>query len=215
MLEIYCGVPGSGKSSMAAWLALKQFKYNTKLKKKQKRPFPFNVFARNKSPLNVFSNTPIIGSYKIDSQDIGRVHIEDALVLIDEAGIEFNNRSFKSFRKDTTAWFKLHRHYNCNVIVFSQSWEDMDKKIRDLAARIWICSKIPLLPFVVCRRVSVKIDIDDLSHKLTDKNYFVHPLLGGVKIHYVGKAWKLFDSYDAPHLEDVDFEVYHKKSAHS
>lgn len=209
MLTIYCGVPGSGKSSMAALIALKQFKKN----KKSKRPFPFNVLAR--SQLKVFSNTPIIGAYKLDSADIGRVHIEDGIVLIDEAGIEFNNRSFKSFRKDTTAWFKLHRHYNCDVYVFSQSWEDMDKKIRDLAARIYVCSKVPLLPFIITRRVSVRIDIDDLSHKLTDKNYFVHPLLGGFQIHFVGRAWRLFDSYDAPHLEDVDFEVYQQKALHS
>lgn len=197
MLSIYCGVPGSGKSSMAAYLALKQFKRNKRHPKKA---------------LGVYSNTPIVGAYELKSVDIGKVHLEDGLILIDEAGIEFNNRSFMSFPKYTSDWFKLHRHYNTNVCVFSQSWEDMDKKIRDIAAKIYICSKVPILPIVITKEVKVKIGIDENTHKLTDENYFVPFLRGGVRFHWVRKAWKLFDSYDAPRLALYDFPVYGKRN---
>ena len=50
----YFGVPGSGKTTVAAYLAKKD------LKKKR----------------NVYSNVPITGAYKISKEDIGKFLIE-------------------------------------------------------------------------------------------------------------------------------------------
>ena len=54
-------------------------------------------------------------------------------VIIDEAGIEYNNREFKDFSKKSLYFYKYHRHYQLAVDVFSQGFDDMDKKIRTLA----------------------------------------------------------------------------------
>ena len=51
-----------------------------------------------KKGLTVWSNVPITGTKKLDPKaDIGNFMICDGRVIIDEAGIEYNNRDFKKF----------------------------------------------------------------------------------------------------------------------
>ena len=72
----YFGVPGSGKTTIASWLARNELK-------------------KNKSNRKVWSNVSIKGTLKLDKSDIGKFNIYNGRLLLDEGGTEFNNRNFK------------------------------------------------------------------------------------------------------------------------
>lgn len=180
-IKIYFGVPGSGKTTLAARLVLQNLKHGVK----------------------TFSNVPIKGALLYDAGTIGKIDISDGEMLIDEAGIQFNNRKFKTMPQETIEWLKLHRHYGIkNIHVFSQSYEDMDITLRRLADEIYVVKRT-LIPYVFCiRRIKVKVGIDKETHQITDMYFFqflgIHLYLG---YHY----WHMFDSWSAPDLPVVDW----------
>ena len=111
VVSVYFGVPGSGKTTFAAWLARRDLRRGG----------------------NVWSNVPLTGTFKLDvHKDIGRYLIEKGRVIIDEAGIDYNNRKFNSLSIEEIEFFKYHRHYSTAVDVFSQSHEDFDVTLRRL-----------------------------------------------------------------------------------
>lgn len=148
VVNIYFGVPGSGKTTMAAWLARRD------LRRKGK----------------VWSNVPITGTYKLDvGKDIGVHHIEKGRIIIDEAGIEYNNRNYKNLPLHQIEFFKYHRHYSTAIDVFSQSYEDMDITLRRLAQNYYVVTK-SRLPFMIkVRCIGRRIGIDDNTHQIIDE----------------------------------------------
>lgn len=148
---IYFGLPGSGKTTYAASIVAK----NRRRKRK------------------TFSNVPITGAYVVDPQnDIGKHMIEDCDLIIDEAGLEYNNRKFKSFSDEATYFFKYHRHYRVNVHIFSQGYDDMDKKLRTLASELYLVRR-SLIPFhIVLRRIRKRVGINEMTHEIVDAYAF-------------------------------------------
>lgn len=184
ILSVYFGVPGAGKTTVASWLCKKDLKHG----------------------LKVYSNVPIIGTFKLEpKQDIGIYDISDARVIIDEASIDYNNRNFKSLGQSAIKWFKLHRHYRTAIDVFSQSYDDMDITLRRLANRLYVVKKGWLPWFVHIKRIYKKIDIDGNSKQIIDAYDFV-PF--GTRIIFAPPVWKLFNSWDAPNLPIKHFELY-------
>ena len=114
-IQIFFGLIGSGKTTIAANIA----------RKAQKRH------------IRVFSNMPISNTLKFELSDLGHYDMANSIILIDEAGIDFDNRQFKSNFSDKNRlyFFKLIRHYKSSIFLFSQSWSDMDCKIRNLAQK--------------------------------------------------------------------------------
>lgn len=180
-IKIYFGVPGSGKTTLAAKIVLDNLKKG----------------------IITYSNVPIKGALLYDAADIGTIDISDGEMVIDEASIQFNNRKFKTLPQKTIEWFKLSRHYGIkNIHVFSQSYDDMDITLRRLADEIYVVKR-SLLPFTfVIRRIKVKVGIDEDTHQIMDQYFFeflgIHPYLG---YHY----WHMFDSWDAPTLPAIEW----------
>lgn len=175
-IKIYFGVPGSGKTTLAAKIVLENLKRG----------------------VITYSNVPIKGALLYDASDIGRFDISDGEMIIDEAGIQFNNRKFKSLPQETIEWFKLSRHYGIkNIHIFSQSYDDMDITLRRLADEIYTIKRT-LIPLVFCRRrIKVKVGIDNESHQIMDMYFFQFLGINAyVGYHY----WHLFDSWSAPVL---------------
>lgn len=181
-LDLYFGIPGSGKTTLAAWFSKKY--------QKKKR--------------NVFSNVDIIGNYILEPTfDLGIYEIHDSLIIIDEAGLEFNNREFKSYPKNCNFFFKYHRHYNCDVIILSQDL-DVDVKIRKLATNYYLLKK-SFIPFFITRRtIKKKIDIND-EGEIVDFHYFQFL---GRKMFFAPKVWKMFNTLDRPKLTERDFQKW-------
>lgn len=84
---------------------------------------------------NVYTNIEemeVPGVRFIDANDIGNfVPENDSLLLIDEVGLVWHARDFKSFPKETRRFFKLQRHWRTLCYCASQSY-DIDKSLRDV-----------------------------------------------------------------------------------
>lgn len=212
VLNVYFGVPGSGKTTFAAYLTKKSLKQSGLITWAQKHPGQFSVWLLGsrflKRQVPTYSNVPITGAYQLDPQtDIGNYMIAGGKVIIDEAGIEYNNRNFKAFPPDAIYWYKYHRHYECSVDVFSQSYEDMDITLRRLAQNYFVVKK-SLLPFcIVCKKIRRKVGIDDMTHQITDQYYFGLPLIGA-KWVFSPPLWKLFNSYSRRELPSKDWTMW-------
>lgn len=186
--DMYIGVPGSGKTTFAAYLVKDRRK-----KAKKKRCSDL-----------ILSNTPIKGAYKIYKSDIGQYMIQDCLLIMDEAGIDYNNRNFKTFSDDETYFYKFHRHYNVDIAMFSQDF-DVDVKLKKLATRLFIVQKSFIPGFIKRRQITKNVGIDQYTKQLIDEYRYV---LFGSKYIYAPKLWKLFDSYSHKKLPIKEWEKY-------
>lgn len=182
VLNVYFGVPGSGKTTFAAHLARKEMR--------RKRP--------------VWSNVPITGTYEIDIQrDLGKFMISDGKLIVDEAGIEHNNRSYKSMPLHQIEWYKYHRHYRMSVDVFSQSHEDMDVTLRRLAQNFFVVTK-SLIPWhIKVRPIKRYIDIDEHTKQIIDAYRFKSFL--STKRIFSPPLWKLFNTHSCKNLPVKDW----------
>lgn len=182
---LYFGLPGSGKTTVAARFAKKYYK---------------------KCP--VFANFRCRHTRQISVQDIGLYDISDGILLVDESGIDFGNRSWKggNMKPHTIQWFKLARHYNMRLLVFfSQSPEDTDVVIRRLSTCLYYCQRHGL--FIHVRRILRKVGIErttGLWGNIVDQYKFdllYHRFI------FAPLYWRMFDSWTAPQLESKDFEI--------
>ena len=181
----YFGVPGSGKTTVAAWLTKKD------LKKKK----------------NVYSNVPLKGAYKIDvKNDIGKFLIENGRLIIDEAGVELNNRNYKNMSPDEIKFYKYYRHFKVSIDVFSQSSEDADITLRRLATQYYLLKK-SLIPFCVTRRRILKrVGIDKETGQIREEYYF--QFLFGRKLIFAPSLWKMFNTESTYELPKKEFKKY-------
>lgn len=216
VVNVYFGVPGSGKTTYAAYLA-KVASHKTlayRIEQKYNRYAIVKFLFRNvRQPLDVYSNVPIIGTYNIDpKRDLGVYLVQDGKIIIDEASIEYNNRNFKSLPQDTIKFFKLHRHYHTSIDVFSQSFDDMDITLRRLAHSYFLVKKSLFPYFIKVKKIYRKVGIDENTHQIADLFNFGFPFLDDQYI-FMPTLWKMFDSYDAPELPRKDFPRWDRTSA--
>ena len=213
VLNVYFGVPGSGKTTYAAYLTRQCLKESWVIRlcrrwpenKLCKRVIEGKYFRR---PLSVFSNVPITGAYKLDPQkDIGHYMISDGKVIVDEAGIEYNNRFFKSFPPEAIYFYKYHRHYQTSVDVFSQSYDDMDVTLRRLAQAYYIVRR-SLVPFCVTTRlIRRRVGVDDNTHQIGDLYAMGYPVFDTRRV-FSPPLWKMFNSYSRKELPAKEWEKW-------
>lgn len=187
-IEIVMGKPGSGKSTYGAYMA----------KKYLQAGYP------------VWSNVEIKGTRRLDlSKDLMKHDISDGLVIIDEAGLEMDSRDFKKFPKEYTEFFKLHRHYRLRIIVLTQYWDDVDKKVRVLCNRIQIIRKSMFnLTHIHLKDVTPNITIDKETEQIVERYNWKPIWLGGN--HYFNKrsVWSMFDTYERRELAKKDWQLW-------
>ena len=100
---LWLGVPGSGKTTCAAWITKHYLD----------------------SDYRIFSNVPIKGALKYDwKKDFGRWDMSKSIVICDEAGICLNGRNWKeNFDRKSLEVIKKFRHYEMTLHFFSQANE--------------------------------------------------------------------------------------------
>lgn len=107
----------------------------------------------NRDGWHVFSNTEIFGTYKLNTDWIGRFDFpEKSVLLLDEVGMIWDNRNFKSFPSEVRDFFKLQRHKRVYVIMASQSF-DIDKKLRDLTDEMFLLQNL-FNVFTVAKKIN-------------------------------------------------------------
>ena len=144
-ISLYFGLPGCGKTTMLAKLAfdaIRKGKYD-------------NVYT------NVQLNLP--GVTLIDNDVIGKYSLFNSLLLIDEATLFADSRDHKNFSKGKMEFFLLHRHYNTDIVLFTQQWDGVDRKIRVITDRVYYIYKtFPTHNFISkCYRIPYGIIIPD------------------------------------------------------
>lgn len=188
--DYYFGLPGCGKTTFAAYLARKYQRRN----------------------IDVFSNVVIKGCYAITREDIGHYEISNGLLIMDEAGIDYNNRGYKdkkykekAMSDEAITFYKYYRHNHLDVAFFSQSHDDVDVTLRRLCDRMYYVKK-SLIPFFIVRReVCKKIDINKDTHQVEVQYYW---RMFGRKRIFSPLVWKMFDSYSNYELPKKEFYKY-------
>lgn len=176
------------------------------------------ALLHKKKGWKVYSNFHVPGCKGFDPAELGKLMFEPySLILIDEIGLVFNNRAFKSFRADTLAFFKLQRHYGAKVIVCSQA-DDFDAALRRLVDNIYLLSNwFGVLS--VARKVSRSVTImhpedgkgeSRIVEDLQFTPWFTIPF-GGAEFTWIPAWSKYFDSFDAPVLPSKNFWDYEDK----
>lgn len=124
-VTMFVGLPGSGKTTYAASFVKQALKRGNK----------------------VYSNVPIKGAYEYNWQtDFGNYDMSNSLIILDEAGLDVDNRSWeKNFNRDKVEFLKLLRHYHSKMVVFSQTWNDCDIKIRSMVGLLYIVKRLSLI----------------------------------------------------------------------
>lgn len=189
------GPPGSGKTSLMAFIALKS-----------------RYYLHEK----VYSNVPIKDTLKFNwERDWGSWLIEDATIIFDEAGLELDNRDFaRNFTdvidkktgeilhngKSKLRTAKLHRHYGLDLFFCTQGTSgDFDLKLRALTQNFWVMRKTGFPWLLQCRLYDSDIDVDPMSGdfrlvRIKKHTYFI----------FSPVIWFDFATDDAPELPVKD-----------
>ncbi len=170
------GVPGSGKTSVAAWLTA------------------HSLEAKH----NVVSNVEIKGAYKITDEEIGVVDMsfkgDGCHFICDEAGISNDGRNYLAFSKtEKPKYYATHRHMINRVDVFSQAL-DVDKKIRDRVEQNGLFHLLPLglKGFVMYRKIRKIIIINKEDKQVIDGFEYK----GLPRICFTMPVWDSFNTFD-------------------
>lgn len=196
MINMYFGSPGCGKTTTAVRNIIKN---------------------RDKgSYRRYYTNFDCEVATNISLENLGDWTLPShSHLTIDESGIEYNNRKYKSLPQKTIEWFKLHRHYRVDVDLYSQSWEDTDITFRRLCDNYWNVRKLG--PFTLVRRVRRFVDVDDETKQIKDGYEMCH-LIDNLlpwrrnSFFFVPRwrYYRYFDSYSVP--DDVpvkhDYPLY-------
>lgn len=150
-----------------------------------------------------------IPGVRIMSAEALKTCVPDAhsVLFIDEGGLIWDNRGFKSFDKGYTEFFKLQRKYKCKVYINSQDF-DIDKKIRQLTDSMVLMSSIAGCIGVV-RPIVRKVALVEASaageSRIADNLRFGNIL--SFRFLWLPSYFRYFDSYAAPWRPPVDFRT--------
>lgn len=194
MISLYFGLPGCGKTTLLAAKAKKALRKG----------------------LKVYGNVPLAlnGYTRIDNDCVGKYMLEDCLILIDEGTLFANSRNYKNFSDSMTSFFLLHRHYRADIIIFTQQWDGLDKRIRVITDRVYYVYKTVLSGRWITRyyRIPYGIIIPDPkksdSEKLGEivqgycKPGLIKRILTGGRL-FRPRYYRYFDSWDAPILDPL------------
>lgn len=202
MISLFFGLPGSGKTTILASLALKYSK-----------PSKFNPYKQ------VYTNVrlSIPGVTYITNDCIGKYALEDCLLLIDEATLFADSRAYKEFDKDKLSFFLQHRHYKCDIYLFTQQWDGVDRKIRVITDRVYyvykgkffgkLWSSYYRIPYgiIIPDPKKDQQKLGEIIQGYCKPSFLVRLLSNKV---WRSKYYQYFDSWEAPKLDPLPVSTY-------
>lgn len=174
--------PGGGKTTLAAMIVDKARREGRK----------------------VYTNVPIRGAIKFPTKLLGIMYIVNADLIIDEAGVDLENRKwYHNLSSAAVEFLKKHRHYNVNIYAFSQTTNDIDNKVRDLVTVKYLLQKVkPFIIEAVALDKVMKLEggqIVEYLEKNIEKSFKF----------FVVKLWAYFNSFDQKmNLKAMNEEYY-------
>ena len=198
MIRCYFGLPRVGKSTILTAKAQKALKRIAKGKSKYEC---------------VLTNFYCQGCGMIEYSDLGVYDIRNAYILLDEITLDADSRSFKTFAQEKKEFFIEHGKDNVDVDYFTQQWDGVDKKIRDLTFDLFYVKKCfanydsilfrPLQQFTVARRIYRNLGINEYTNEIVTGYRFptrLERLFSKTKEIYYRPHWyPYFDTAEAHH----------------
>ncbi len=184
MISCYFGLPGCGKTTILAKIAVQtQRQIDRGLSK-----YKF-----------VYTNTEISypGIRLIHWDAIGVYDLKSALILIDEATLYADSRRYKSFPQEKIEWFMTHRHDFCDLIYFAQFFDAVDKRMRMVTDRVFYVKKVHMTGLSTCTRIPKSIIIPEQTGEIIE-GYRMPKILERLffmKIVRRKKYYKYFNSW--------------------
>lgn len=191
-VSMYFGLPGSGKTTMLAFLAKK------------------NMYRYQYIYSNVRINMP--GVTYIDNECIGKYDLSHALILIDEAALFANNRNYKNFSGQLLEFMNLHRHYKTDIVLFTQRYNGVDVNIRALTVNLYYIYKTRLLGKWITKSYPIAYGIQipdqknageklgEIVEGYSKPNWLVRLFARRI---WRPKYYKYFDSWEAKPLPEL------------
>lgn len=164
-----------------------------------------------KKGIKVYSTIEIPGNYIFNPIDIKEFTFEpNSLILIDEIGLIWDNRDFKTFEKGVNIWFKYSRQYKCQVYLYSQAF-DVDLKIRNMVDKMYLMTRIGKITLLkpIIKKIGISTDING-NGSLVDTYRF--SWFFDWRINYMPRYYGLFKSFNPPPREIIQstFENYNE-----
>lgn len=160
----------------------------------------------------VYSNIVIPGTVYIDPNDIGKKDLKpNSLLLLDECGLLFDNRQYKSFQRNWLEFYKMMRHYKVECVLFSQSF-DIDKKLRDLTDVMLYLKNVGRV-WCVARRIEKNFAINNNASggqegaaNQLGENYAFSPMLASnaLEITWIPRWIPFFNSFETEEHEEME-----------
>lgn len=196
MIIGYIGKPRSGKTTALAANVARDYR-----RKCINKFLHFRLFHTYSV---IYSTEYIKGTVHIEPYDIGAFEPPDnALFILGEAGVYFNNRNSKYIPEHCTAFFALHGHYKSTILWDSQT-VDVDKKLRNRTHMLYYVTK-GLFGRSFLKYIQYGVTVDNDSHDLVegysiDKGLIkvIGYIVGRNKILNRKKFYSYFDSYAKP-----------------
>ncbi len=176
--------PGTGKTTLAAKI----------------------VREANKEGKTVYCNVPIISANMFDLKDLGKYDFSHTKIIIDEAGFEISNRNWHTnLNDDQIKALKLHRHDDIDIYLFSQSYDEIDKKFRELTTKLLMLtkSKIPFFVYATAIKKTMQLINGQIVQffEIDKPNCFRF---------FIVNLWAYFNSYQSPELPSKESTKYMK-----
>ena len=213
-VTLYFGLPGCGKTTVLTMLAYKHCRNMLRIPNYQYKHIYGNVHLK------------IDGYTYIDSECIGKYELEHCLILIDEATLFADSRDWKNFSGDRLEYFLEHRHHHADIVLFTQQWDGVDRKIRVITDRVYYLYKGFLTGFFLTRGYRVPYGILIPSKKDNGSDNFGEILQGYYKPSFLSRLfgiwafrptyYKYFDSFyhrEFPPLPPK-YKPYRSKKSH-
>ena len=169
----------------------------------------------------IFSTAPIANSYEFKLQYLGKAYPYKldpktetylplkALILIEEAGIDMHN--LKQLKDIEREFIKLHRHYLCDIIVVSQSQEDVNIVLRRLYEKVYLMDRTLIPHLSIIRQYQKRTFYDPEKYDLVDG----YVKVGLFKLFFRYPYYKYFNSYNAPKLDMLELKEWDMNVRHS
>lgn len=191
-VSLYFGLPGAGKTTIMCKIMVNA------LRKKRYQHVYCNV------------HNAIPGVTYIDNECVGKYDLHDALICIDEATLFADSRDHKTFSMALKTYFLEHRHYNVDIVLFTQQWDGVDKKIRVITDRVYYVYKGIILGRWFSRAYRVPYGIIIPDPKKNDTQKLGEIIQGYCKPSFFARLfglwayrpryYKYFDSWERPQL---------------
>lgn len=155
-----------------------------------------------KKGYKVYSNIDIPGNYVFNPKDINNFTFdENSVIFIDEVGLIWDNRNFKSFEKGINEWFKYSRQYKCKVFLYSQAF-DIDLKIRNLCDQLILMQRIGKVTLLrpIIKKLGISQDMNG-NGNLVDTYAF--SWVFSWRFNYMPRYYGLFKSFNPPEREII------------